>query len=214
MLKRFCMLGVAVFGVSCLAGCGEIGALLYFLQPPKKVAAEYKLGPGPVLVLVDDDQGLIQPPTARMALVDAVARELKAHQITDKVTTNEELARIRQAEPKFDQRGARELGQLAEADTVLLLSTQAFALEDELEIASTPGKFAVTVRVINAKAETADQVRLWPPMATEREGRLIEAELDSNVLRGIETKAEAHEKLAAALAVKVVELFYDRKVEP
>lgn len=213
MVKRFFALAAGIGAAGCLVGCSEIAAALYFLRPPQKVTAEYKLPPGPVLVLVDDDQGLIQPPTARMLLVDALARELKAHNITDRVTTNEELARIRQAEPRFDQRGARELGQLAEADTVLLLSTQAFFLEDDLEIASVPAKFAVTVRVINARAEKADQVRLWPPETTEREGRLVEAEVDPHTLRAGKNTAEAHAQLANALAVKVAQLFYDRRVE-
>ncbi len=179
----------------------------------KTEKATYALKTDSVLVLVDDDEGLVRPPLAREALVDALARELKEHKITDKVTTTEELARIRQAEPKFDQRGARELGKLAEADTVLLLCTQAFALEDELEMAATPGKFAVTVRVINAKAEKAEDVRLWPSATTEREGRLVEGVVAAHELRALKTVPEAHAKLAAVLAARIAELFYDRKVE-
>ncbi|HOB73694.1 MAG TPA: hypothetical protein PKG54_04135 [Phycisphaerae bacterium] len=213
MIRRICALTAMMLGLSCLAGCSEIAAAMYFLRPPKKVPAEYALKSESLLVLVDDDQGLIQPPTARMLLVDALARELKAHNLAQKVTTNEELARLRQAEPRFDQRGAREIGQLAEADTVLLLSTQTFSMEDDLEMASVPAKFAVTVRVINAKAETADQVRLWPPETTEREGRLVEAQVDPHTLRGAKSSADAHVQLANALAVKVAELFYERRVD-
>lgn len=209
------MVFATLAGIMCgTAGCGaQMGAFLYFLSPPtRKIPAEYKLPPGPILVLVDDDQGLIRPPTARMALVDSLARELKLHKITDKVTTNEELARMRQAEPNFDQRGARELGQLAEADTVLLLSTQAFSIEEDLEMASMPGRFAVTVRVINANAEKLEDVRLWPPMLTEREGRLVEAVVSPHELRAAGSASDAHGRLADALAVKIAELFYDREV--
>jgi hypothetical protein len=197
-----------------LAGCQQLATLAYFVGPSQKTQkAEYKLKSPSVLVLVDDDQGLIKSPTAREALVDAVAREFKANKITDKVTTNEELARIRQTEPKFDQRGARELGKLAQADTVLLLCTEEFVMEDELEMASAPAKFAVTVRLIDSKAETADKVRLWPSEVTEREGRLVEGEIAPDKLRHLKTQSEAREKLAAVLADKIAELFYDRQVE-
>ncbi|GMV97485.1 MAG: hypothetical protein HRF43_04755 [Phycisphaerae bacterium] len=207
--------GAAGAALLLSGGCKQLGAILYFVggADEQKVKAEYRLPPGSVLVLVDDDQGLIQPPAARYALVDALARELKAHNLADKVTTNEEIIRLRQAEPRFDQRGAREIGRLAEADTVLLLCTQAFTLEDELEMSSTAGRFAVTVRVINARAEEPRQVRLWPPELTEREGRLVEAELPPHELRGVKSTQEAHERLASALAAKVAELFYDRTVQ-
>ena len=197
-----------------LAGCQQLATIWYFIGPSQKTQkAEYKLKSPSVLILVDDDQGLVKPPMAREDLVDALARELKGHKIAEKVTTNEELARIRQTEPKFDQRGARELGRLAEADTVLLLSTQTFALEDELEMASAPAKFGVTVRVIDAKAESRDKVRLWPPEVNEGEGHYVEGVINAHELRRYKTAPEAHQKLAEALAAKVAELFYDRQVE-
>jgi len=196
-----------------VAGCQQLATLWYFFGPPQTQKAEYKLKSPSVLILVDDDQGLVKPPMAREDLVDSLARELKKHKITDKVTTNEEIARIRQTEPKFDQRGARELGRLAEADTVLLLSTQEFALEDELEMASATAKFSVTVRIIDARAETRDKVRLWPPETTARDGRLVEGMLEPQELRRLKTAAEAHQKLADVLAEKIVGLFYDRLEE-
>lgn len=198
-----------------VCGCGQqLGALLYLMTPPTKtIPAEYTLPPGPILILVDDDQGLIRPPIARFALVDELAKDFKAHKIADNVTTNEEIARIRQAEPKFDQRGARELGQKAEADTVILLSTREFMLDDDLEVAATAGRFTVSVRVINAKAEARDQVRLWPPQTTERDGRLVAATVGAHELRAAKSVQAAHEKLAEALAAKIGELFHDVEVE-
>jgi hypothetical protein len=212
MSRRFCVFAVAALGLVSGSGCQQLGAIAYFLRPPvETVKAVYTLPSGSVLVLVDDDQGLVRSPTVKSAVVDALARELKAHKISEKVTTNEELARMRQAEPNFDQRGARELGRMAEADTVLLLSTQAFAMDDELEMASSPAKFAVTVRVIDAKAETKDKVRLWPSETSEREGHLVEGVLQAHELRNIKTLPEAQERLAATLAAEVAKLFYDRK---
>lgn len=214
MQRRTWMALAALALLVSTTGCAQLGVIAYFFRPPLRTEeAAYPLKSDAVLVLVDDDQGLIRPPIAREALVDAVARELKGHKVADKVTTTEELARMRQVEPKFEQRGARELGQLAEADTVLLLSTQEFSMEDELELAAVPAKFAVRVRVINAKADKREDVRLWPPELTERDGRLVEGELPPHELRGLKTVPEAHAKLAAELAKKIAELFYDRQVE-
>ena len=99
-----------ILALICLAvaGCGpNAGAWLYTLglYKKQKVPAEFKLPEGSVLILVDDDQELIHPAEARLALVDELAKRLKTHGITDRVTTNEEMARIRQAEPNFDRRG-------------------------------------------------------------------------------------------------------------
>jgi hypothetical protein len=214
MKRPFVMMAGAFTILVTLTGCQQLATVAYFLGPTEKTErAEFAFKSPAVLVLVDDTEGLVKPPMARENLVDSLARELKEHKITNKVTTNEEIARIRQAEPKFDERGARELGKLAEADTVILLSTTDFALEDELEMASATAKFSVTVRVIDAKAETKDRVRLWPSEVTEREGRLIECEIPAHKLRHLKTATEAHEKLATTLAKQIAELFYDHQVE-
>lgn len=197
-----------------VAGCQQLATLWYFIRPPlKTVKAEYPLKSAGVLVLVDDDQGLVKPPMAREFLVDALAREFKDNKVTDKVTTNEEIARIRQAEPKFDERGARELGQLAEAQTVVLLSVTSFAMADEMELAAAPAKFGVSVRLIDAKAEDRDKVRLWPSELTEREGRTVECEIPAHELRKFKTATEAHAELAKRLAGEIAILFYDHQVE-
>jgi len=200
-----------LFGL-VLPGCGPpLGALWYHtFMPSQKVPAEFELPEGPLLILVDDDQDLIQPPLARHALVDALARQLKAHGVADRVTKNEELARLRQSDPEFESRGTREVGQLLGADTVLWLSTVQFVVEDDLEIASTPGKFAVTLKVVNALAEERRDVRLWPP---ERKGRLVVVTVSSHDIRACRNQAEVHQKMGGALATEIGQLFYEKTVE-
>jgi len=72
-----------------------------------------------------------------------------------------------------------------------------------------PARFTVAVRVINAKAETADEVRLWP---TEREGRLVQVQISPHEIRQCKDLKEAHQKIAAAMAVEVAKLFYEQKI--
>ncbi len=202
-----------VAGLLACGGCGpDFGAVLYTfgLYPKQKIPAEYKLPPGPMLILVDDDQDVVQPPHARDMLVDELARKLKEHELADRVTTNEEIARIRQGEPKFHERGVREVGRLVKADTVIWLKVSDFSLPANLEMVITPARFTASLRVINAKAETAADVRLWPK---DSEGRNVEATVSVHDIRRSADVAEAHQKLAAALAEQVCNLFIDRTVE-
>jgi hypothetical protein len=204
----------ACLGVSLGTGCGPSGgAWLYTLglYPKEKIAAEFTIPKGNVLVLVDDDRDLIQPTTARDALVDEMAKRLAEHEISDHVTTNEELAILRQKEPRFDERGAREIGQLANADTVVWLCTMDFSINNDLEMVVTPARFSVTVRVLNAKADKAEDVRLWPK--TEREGRLVSTSVSPHDIRRCKSLKEAHELMAMALADEVMKLFYEQEVK-
>ncbi len=194
-------------------GCGpDAGALLYHsgLIPQEKVAAEFKLPGGPLLILVDDDLDLIRPAQTREMLVDELAKSLREHTAVTRVTTNEELARVRQQEPEFDKTAADAVGRLVNADTVLWLSTKEYAVSDNLELAVSPGRFAVNVKILNAKAETRDDVRLWPE---DREGKTIEAAVSPHDIRQCRTKTEVHELMAAALADEVARLFYERTIE-
>jgi hypothetical protein len=210
-VRRVCI-GIGAVLLAGASGCGPTwGAWLYIfeLYPAQKKAAEFKLPKTSYLVLVDDDKDLIQPSAAKDALVDEVARRLKEHEIAEKVTTNEELAQLRAAEPKFNERGARELGQLAHAGTVLWLNTIRFDLNNDLEMLVNPGKWAVMVRVLDSNAEKADDVRLWPK---EREGKLVESMVSAHELRKCKTIKEAHELMAANLADEITKLFYEQSL--
>lgn len=206
-----CLGGAALLTVA--SGCGPTaGAWMYTLGmvPAQKVAAEYKFPSGPLLILVDDDQDLVQPPLARQKLVDTLALKLREQKVVTQVTTNEEIARIRQAEPDFDQRGAREVGQLAQADTVLWLSVNQFSLPPDLELAVTPANFSLILKVINAKAEKREDVRLWP---IDRDGRLMTVSLTPNEVHALKTVPAVHEKLAESMADAIAKLFYDYQIE-
>ncbi|UCD29238.1 MAG: hypothetical protein JSV03_01790 [Planctomycetota bacterium] len=206
-----------LFGITLFAtgsGCGpSAGAWLYTLGmvPKQKVKAEYKLPQGPILILVDDDLDLIQPPLAGKILVDELAKEFKKHDITDHVTTNKEIAKIRQQESNFDQRGAREIGRLADADTVIWISTKQFFVPKELEMTASPAKFTVALKVINSRAETREDVRLWPPY---REGKILDVTISPHQIMSWKTHADAHEKLAQAMADKIIKLFHDYEIDP
>jgi len=197
-------------GLAMLTGCmgPQAGQWLYTLgvNKPPKTAAQFQLPKKPLLILVDDDRELAQPSTICDFLVDSLAKELRDHGLVDRVTTTEELARLRQNEPKFDRRGAREIGRMVNADTVLWLMVTRYALETNLEWAASPGSFGVSVKVIDATSEKRENVRLWP---TNTEGKQVEVQLSVHEVRKAKNLREAQQKLADTLAIQVAKLFYE-----
>jgi len=204
---------LSTLALSGAAGCGpHLATWMYTLGlvPKQEVKAEYRLPQGPLLILVDDFAEWVQPPFARYALVDELARQFKDHKLVAQVTTNEQLARMRQADSELDQRTIRQVGQRADADTVLWINPQEYEVDDDLETVSTPARFAVKVKVFNARAERTEDVRLWP---AQRDGRLVEASVKPHDIRTCKTKTEVHQKVAAALADQIARLFYDYEVQ-
>lgn len=190
------------------AGCGpRAGTVLYFLGMGKgqDIPADYELPQKPLLILVDDEYDLVHPPHARDALVDALSKELRDRDLADKITSNEELAKVRQNTPNFDKRGAREVGELVKADIVLWLRIRRFTLPDDLEAAMQPCFFGVALKVLDVKASKREDVALWPK---EREGKFVEVKVSPHDLRAAGNIREAHRVMAEKLAQDVAKLFY------
>lgn len=180
------------------------------LVPDQKVAAEFTIPEGPVLVLVDDDLGLVRPSLACEALVDALGQQFKEHGVADQVTTGEELARLQQQAPDFDRLAIREVGRLAKADTVVWMSVEDFSVEDDLEMAVTPARFVVRAKVFNARAEHKRDVRLWPD---DPGGRFLSITVNPHDVRACRNRAGVHQKLADEMADKVAKLFYNYRIK-
>ncbi|MBP7937063.1 MAG: hypothetical protein KA354_20660 [Phycisphaerae bacterium] len=203
-----------VAGLLAAVSCAgqQAGAFWYTLgvvKPPKK-AVSYELPRKPVLILVDDDRDLAQPRQICDLLVDALAQELREQDLVDRVTTNEELAKVRQSEPNFDKRGAREVGRLVKADIVIWLNISRYSLPDELDWSGVPAYFGASVKIVNAQAERRDDVRLWP---TTTEGKIVEVEVSPHNIRRCKTVKEAQQVMAESLATEIARLFYEYQEE-
>jgi hypothetical protein len=207
---------VAVAGCMRLAGsagCGPgLGSVLYIwgLVPEQKVKAEFKIPPGPVLILVDDDLDLVEPPVAREELVAKLTAQLREHKAVEQVTTNEEIGLIRRSVPDFDRLSIREVGRKAKADTVMWMSVDDFYVDDDPEMLVNPARFAVRLKVFNVNEEDKRKLRLWPP---EREGRPVSLTVRPTELRECKSRADVHQLLAKEMADKVAKLFYDYTIE-
>lgn len=207
--KRVALLLLALTAVP---GCQAIGPLLYHagLGPRERIPAEFKLPPGPLVILVDDYLDVVQPPLARHELVDVVTRELRDQKLVDRVTTNEELGRLRQSEPDFENMSIREVGRLVNADTMIWIQPQQYRVNADLELAHTEGVFSARVKVFNIREDDSTRIRLWPP---ERDGRLVSATLSPHDIRASRSPAEVHRKMADALGDTIAKLFYEYTIE-
>jgi hypothetical protein len=181
------------------------------LFPRPKVEAAFKFGEGAVAVLVDDYQEVFYWPDTKNTLSESIVEELINRGAVETVIPSAAVNRLRQTDPKFDERACTEIGRMLNADQVLLVEARSFyAIEDPAE-QEAEARMSVSIKVINA-LETQDRrkVRLWP---RAREGYILEAELIRGELIEAKTRSRILRRLTDRLAEKIVRKFYDRRMD-
>lgn len=210
-------LGLQAVGIVLLpwfvGGCGmSQGQLFYMLGfgRGKKVEAEFRLTDGPILILLDDPTGTIDRPAARRYFVDELGQLLVKKEAAQKVIPRRTLEQLRQSQPEFEKRGAREIGELAGAEQVLWLEVRDFVAEEQFHDPVTAAYFAITVKVVNVlEKKQRSRVRLWP---TSPQGRLITATLTGSEVHLAKTGDAISRQLAERLAGDIARLFYDHRL--
>lgn len=197
----------------CVCGCGYQGGMLLSALGAGKmhmVDAEFKLGDGPVLVLVDDLEEKLTWPEARELLTDEMGKQLIEHKATKQIISPETVARFRRTSPEFEQRGVREVGRMSGADQVLWLEVQTFFAEEEMQDTSQAALLTVTVKVIDPNAEERSKVRVWP--ATP-EGKPVSTKLNPSDVIRLKTVPNIGRDLCEKTARDVVKLFYKHPLQ-
>lgn len=209
------MLGAALaVGLALPFGCGVSGGVLLFHSGMVKsptTAAEFKLAHGPVLVLVDDFDELLDTPERRIQFARQLSDELVTRKAAQTTIRPDIVNDLRREQRDFDQRGCREVGRMAHAEQVVWLRVRDFYAGEEASERGEAAKVTVAVKVINALEEKDKlKVRLWPssyagsPVAVE----LTVGEVGRAGSRDAVTKA-----LGTKLAGQVAKLFYDHSLE-
>jgi len=204
--------GGCILAAASVPGCGgAAGAWLYWFAPvpEEKVKAEYKLGKGRLLILIDDDKGWLSDPTIRPLLTEALTKQFDEHDVNHFVVPADHVVRLRQKDPDFERRGAREIGQRLKADQVLHLNVRTFTLHDDVVAPAYKGRFAVAVKVLDVSASKPEDVRLWP---NSTEGKLLEVTTELHAGKGEGYNDELTRRLCEEMADKIAKLFYDHKV--
>jgi len=193
-------------------GCGFSGGqALYMLGVGKgqMVEAKFSLTDGPILILFDD-LDRVDVPTFEPHLLEALSQELLQNEAAQKIIPYETIQHLRRTWSEFPDRGAREIGVKAQAEQVLWLEVQDFALSRESFDPERAAIITVSVKVINPlEAKDKSKVRLWP---STRTGHLVTASLSTPEATLCKDDNMLSRKLTAELAEKIAQLFYDRRL--
>lgn len=196
---------VAMMTVS-LSGCHEIAGIFAAMgSKDRKVEARYTLGQGPILILVDDVNQLIDWPAAPHYLTDELSQRLIRHKATTKVIPPETLENLKESVEGFSKKSAREIGELLGAEQVIWIETQSFLATDEVSEASEAALWTVTVKVLNAREKTnRANVRQWPPGVA---GEAINVRMTAATAVRLKTRDAVSRGLASLLAIEITKLF-------
>ncbi|MBN1342456.1 MAG: hypothetical protein JXQ73_07235 [Phycisphaerae bacterium] len=197
----------ALAGLSSIACGGTGGAWLWWMtNPTETIKAEYELGKGRLVILIDDDQGWLADPAIRPSLTGAITKQMKENKVNQHVVPDADIVQLRKKDPKFEKRGAREIGQALKADQVLHINVLAFSLHHETVDPAYQGHFAVAVKVLNADAKSSEDVRLWPRSA---DGKRVEVTTELHTGKGSSYDEQLRRRLCDEMADKITKLFYD-----
>ncbi len=177
----------------------------------EKVAPQFELSGGPILVFVDDYNSRVTWPEASDLLEQAVAVELVSHGATEKVLSPDALRRLRQTHTDFEDMYCNEIGRKVGADQILWLEVADFFASEQMSDLTAAARMAVTVKVINPHGTHRDgTVRLWP---ASRDGHPVRAELSANEVSKVKGRRAIATALTKKLAGEVARLFYEHKLE-
>ena len=150
--RRRAAMVVLLVGLATLPGCKLFGALAVNLGlvPSKKVEALYAFGPGPILILVDDDAELVTWSQAATHLSERIqhyvgkARRAQGKKIENSFVRARNVAALRRDDPGFDKRSIPEIAEILSAKEVLWIQVMQFFVSSEVEgsqtINGTPAK--------------------------------------------------------------------------
>ena len=208
-MRRFAPCG---FALLMLAGCaGEtFGGLLYhlFLPHSSKVAAEFKLADGPLLILVDDDWDQLTWPPARDLLIDEIGKHLRQAKAVKRVFPSQKVNALRRVDPKFNERSISELGKDLGAKQVLWLQVREFVATTNFDTVSEAARCTLRVKVFDPHSKSKAEMRLWP---ASREGWYVTAKKSARDLTEYERNEDIARILITEAAEDIAKLFYDHR---
>ena len=205
-------LAPCVFALFMLAVCaGEtFGGLLYhlFLPHSSRVAAEFKLADGPLLILVDDDWDQLTWPPSRDLLIDEIAKRLREAKAVKRVFPSHKVNALRRVDPKFNERSISELGKDLGAKQVLWLQVREFVATTNFDTVSEAARCTLRVKVFDPHSKSKAEMRLWP---ASREGWYVTAKKSARDLTEYERNEDIARMLITEAAEDVAKLFYDHR---
>lgn len=202
---------IAVLAAAALlaaGGCNMAVPALYVVQGPPKRPAMYTLPTDRKLVVfIDDRQNIINRLQLRAMLGDDISNELRRMKLVNDVVSGRELiAYVRKVETSTKRVSIEELGDAVNAEIVVYVEMDGFALSPD---GATPKPVASAfVKVVDVKAKE----RLFPPMGGDPKGQPVQSELETQMPDAFRTSAQRRrmeDMLEKKLADDIAKLFYE-----
>lgn len=174
-----------------------------------KVDAKFRLGPGPIMVFVDDPHERIDYPPMRRYVWEDLSQELVRTQSTQRIIPLETEDILRRTMPDFAKRGCREIGELAGAEQVIWIEVRDYMAQELIVDSSNAAFLSVTIKALNVQEKDRRRVRAWP---VSPEGESLTVSMTGASTARAKSKDGIAKELSAKLAVQVARLFHDHEL--
>ena len=149
----------AVLAVCTLAsaGCNYLGPVIFFIEGPPKVEAEFKLPKErTAVVLIDDPRSQIPRRAIRVAMIEAAEKDILRKSLVKDLVSGQSALRVAQSDQTAGQMCVAEIGRAVESEVVIWATVDSFTRADVTR--SQEPEVAFRVRVVDA---TNNEI-LWP----------------------------------------------------
>jgi len=214
-LRCTCTLLVGMGGT--LASCNIVAPIGVLLHGPEKVPKQFELPrERSLVVFVDDRLSRLPRRPLRSTIADQITTKLLENKVTTTIINSRSAEAAVQREKPTEPMSVTEIGRSVQADVVLHVMVDAFALSPD-GVTYSPGS-----RVFIRVTDTAADVRLWPtedtnlPASKRPKGYEVVVEPRTPSSKPPSTSSEiaqAEMDLAKIVGTAVAELFYDETVK-
>lgn len=186
------------------AGCGWLGAAIYFFRPPVTTKAEFRFK-GKVAIVIEAVRSHEENPLFSQALYDAFCENLTAAKAAIDAVPLEKFQRLRQDNPDFASWGIQRIGHALGADQVLYIRLARLQFQEFPGAPLIEPRVAASVIVVGVSAP-ADKPRLWPEAIEGRELSLSRQTRDAADPRALDEEAT---KMGREFAHIIARFFHD-----
>ena len=108
----------------CTSGCQPIIQFIAVMSGGERIAAQFKLTEGRLLILIDDYEDLVTQPRALKEVHESISAVFLEKVVNDQVVPFAEWQELRQTDKEYDRLSVRAIGEKLGAEQVLYLLKQ------------------------------------------------------------------------------------------
>jgi len=188
-------------------GCVQLASLWANISGGDWIDPEYKLGKGPLLLLLDDpNEDQLSDPRVYEEVHRIISANFLQYDVNKRVIPYEDWTRMRQSESKYGKLSVREIGEKLGAEQILYMRIVRFVLQPEPGAAVFQGEFTVNVKVLSTEGKR--DIRLWPK---DESGRRVTVSTQPETADGDRTASDVSQDLAVKLGKEVAKLFFGHR---